>query len=184
MGERWVPMPGFESDYHLSDAGRVRRISSGRGGVPGRILSAPPDGRGYPRLKLRDRASGARVDVKVHRLVAAAFIGPCPAGLDVNHINGVKTDNRAANLEYVTRSENLLHAWRVTKAARCTAATAAKRETTRREAGLGRKVSAEQVRAIRARIAAGEARERVASAYGITPSNVTAIARRKTWRHV
>lgn len=44
-----------------------------------------------------------------HRVVAQAFIGPCPLGMQVNHINGCKTDNRAVNLEYVTAEANVEH---------------------------------------------------------------------------
>jgi hypothetical protein len=47
----------------------------------------------------------------VHRIVAAAFIGPCPDGLEINHKNGIKLDNRAENLEYTTRSANMKHAY-------------------------------------------------------------------------
>lgn len=48
----------------------------------------------------------------VHRLVWESVHGPIPRGLEINHINGIKTDNRIANLELVTRRENILHAYR------------------------------------------------------------------------
>lgn len=48
----------------------------------------------------------------IHRIVAACFIGSIPVGYEVNHINGIKTDNRASNLEIVTKSENTKHAYR------------------------------------------------------------------------
>ena len=48
-----------------------------------------------------------------HRLVWEAVHGPIPKGMELNHINGVKTDNRIANLELVTPSENALHAYRL-----------------------------------------------------------------------
>ncbi len=48
---------------------------------------------------------------KVHRLVALAFLGPPPKHKsDINHLNGVKIDNRPENLEYATREENVTHA--------------------------------------------------------------------------
>lgn len=48
----------------------------------------------------------------VHRVVYEAFVGPIPKGYDINHENGIKTDNRVENLTAVSRSENQLHAYR------------------------------------------------------------------------
>ena len=50
-----------------------------------------------------------RATVPIHRLVAEEHFGPCPPGKEVNHINGIKTDNRPENLEYVTKKENIRH---------------------------------------------------------------------------
>jgi hypothetical protein len=59
------------------------------------------DGRGYQKMKVGSQT------VKVHDLVAMAFIGPKPKNYDVDHINGDRLDNSPANLRYVTRSQNL-----------------------------------------------------------------------------
>jgi HNH endonuclease len=48
----------------------------------------------------------------VHQLVAEHFNGPCPDGLEVNHLNGWKSKNWASNLEYATPKQNIDHAWR------------------------------------------------------------------------
>lgn len=48
-----------------------------------------------------------------HRLIWESVNGPIPKGLEINHINGIKDDNRLVNLELVTRSENGLHAFRI-----------------------------------------------------------------------
>ena len=69
----------------------------------------------YLRLKLSNSDGGKTNPISVHRIVADQYI-PNPNKLkDVNHKNGIKIDNRPENLEWVTRSENLLHAYRTGK---------------------------------------------------------------------
>lgn len=116
VGERWRPIPGYEGLYQASSLGRVRSLPRAlprEGGTivryAGRLLTALPDGRGYLAVSLS--VPGERTKRRVHILVASAFIGPRPGRLDINHKNGVKTDNRAANLEYVSRSRNNEHAY-------------------------------------------------------------------------
>lgn len=63
---------------------------------------------GYRKVNLIER-SGEYVTQKVHILVAHAFLGPRPDGMDINHMDGNKAHNSWLNLEYVTRSANVLH---------------------------------------------------------------------------
>lgn len=74
-----------------------------------RLLNGWVHGTGYKRVCLR--LDNSDVHKYVHRLVLQAFLGDNP-GLQVNHKNGIKTDNRLSNLEWVTAAENLAHARR------------------------------------------------------------------------
>lgn len=65
--------------------------------------------RGYLKVGLTLRDGRPRT-FRVHTLVAEAFLGARPEGVDINHRNGIKTDNSITNLEYISRSENNLHA--------------------------------------------------------------------------
>ena len=118
MNESWKPVMGFEDLYEVSDKGRVRsldRYVPTKGNAlrlcRGRILRAGMRRQGYLQVVLvRDRA---RKNALVHRLVATAFL-PCndPRRIHVNHIDHNRSNNEAANLEWVTPSENLRHAIR------------------------------------------------------------------------
>src|SRR5262245_29251852 len=101
LTERWLPVVDYEGLYEVSDRGRVRALGVRRGRFPGGVLwqgktsPATP----YPRVELcRD---GVPRFHRVHVLVMRAFVGPRPPGQEIDHRNGVKTDNRLANLEYV-----------------------------------------------------------------------------------
>ena len=118
--EQWLPVPGFEGAYQVSDRGRVlsldRLDSIGRP-LRGRLMKTPLCGghhTKYPWVGLR--AKGKHFCGGVHQLVALAFIGPCPPRHQVNHVDGDKTHNRPGNLEYATGSRNLLHFHRILRA--------------------------------------------------------------------
>lgn len=98
-GERWLPIQKFEGRFLVSNFGRVWRS------LLNRIAPVHPGGdRGYLYVGL------GRAKFRLNRVVAAAFIGPSPAGAEVNHIDGDKLNNRADNLEYLTGNANMKHA--------------------------------------------------------------------------
>ena len=100
--EIYKGITGFPN-YLVSNLGKVKNKHSNK-------LLKPYLTRGYPRVSLYD-ANGKRYCKLLHRLVAEAFI-PNPDNLPVvNHISGIKTDARVSNLEWVSHSENLCHAF-------------------------------------------------------------------------
>ena len=106
--EEWRQVVGWDA-YDVSDLGRLRRVRPSKGTHVGRIGKVRTDSLGYVVFELRQDGRGR--EFKVHRLVAEAFIGPRPDGLEVNHKDGNKENNRPSNLEYVTRSQNCKHSW-------------------------------------------------------------------------
>lgn len=98
--EVWRPVVGYEKWYEVSNKGRVRRIG-------GKILKQRPNQQGYPLTTIC--TNGKVRTIAVHRMVAKAFV-PNPRGVKcVNHIDEVKTNNNAENLEWVTHTENNNH---------------------------------------------------------------------------
>ena len=98
--ELWKPVVGNESRYEVSSNGIIRNKKTQKS-VWYRITKF-----GYCYIRLYVDG-GKSKNYMVHRIVMAAFVGPIPHKHDVDHVNGVKTDNRVENLEYVTRSENI-----------------------------------------------------------------------------
>lgn len=108
--EEWRSVIGYEGYYDVSNFGNVRRIMSGHGAVVGKILKSHTSNGGYRMVSLcRDCK---KEDRSIHSLVAEAFIGT-PGGKQVNHIDGIKTNNSSENLEYLTCSENHSHAYAI-----------------------------------------------------------------------
>ena len=98
--ETWKSVVGYEGLYEVSDLGRVKSLWYGRE----KILKPQKDGWGYPHVILCK--DGKKKTLKVHRLVAEAFI-PNPNNLaTVNHKDEVKTNNIVSNLEWMSQQDN------------------------------------------------------------------------------
>ena len=178
----WRAVAGYDGFYEVSDDGQVRsvdrRIQLGRPPTGrqrkltlrrGQPIAVHPDAQGYRTVQLN---RGGRYKFEfVHRLVAGAFIGPCPDGHEVNHKNGVKHDNRFENLEYATPQQNVLHRYRVLGIRRGN-------ENPRR------KLCEAQIPTIRALIQSGTTYKEVARRFNVSEGAIVNIMNGRSWSHV
>lgn len=166
--EIWKQIPGYEGLYSISNTGRCRTDKQGEGARAGKILAIGFNLGGYAQYTL-GKYGGRH---QAHKLVLLAFVGQRPEGYEINHLNGVKADNRLENLEYCTRSENGLHLTRVL----------GKR---RGESHGNAKITEDDVREIR-RLARETklTQAQIGAKFGITNKNVGYIVRMKAWPHV
>lgn len=105
MKEVFKNLNGYENLYQISNLGNVKSIKR-----PTHILLKFRDnGKGYNVSALF--LKGVRKNIKTHRLVAFNFIPNPQNKPQINHINGIKSDNRVVNLEWCTQSENSIHSF-------------------------------------------------------------------------
>lgn len=108
--EEWRHVVGYEGVYAVSSHGRIMRVAPGQRTRPGLIRKQVPRGEGgYLGIRLRDKETGRERSHFIQVLVAAAFLGPKPPGMQVNHLDTNKHNNRLDNLEYATPKRNVEH---------------------------------------------------------------------------
>lgn len=100
--EEWKPVVGYENNYEVSNLGRVR--SQSRRGTRGGILKPSPDIWGYLYVGLCK--NGEKETCQVHQLVMESFVGRCPDGCEVDHIDWNPSNNRLDNLSYQPKGIN------------------------------------------------------------------------------
>jgi hypothetical protein len=186
--EHWADAVGHEGCYQVSDLGNVRSLPRTVARTDGRTmrkqgfaLKPRPNQAGYLRVSL----NMPQRDRYIHALVAEAFIGPRPAGMDVNHIDGNKSNNAACNLEYCTRKANINHAvglGLINPGLRPLSVYA------RGDSHANAILTESIVRKMRADYVAQGGRrgfiKETAEALGVSQSNISMILGRKTWKHV
>jgi len=114
MEEEWRDVVGYEGLYQVSNLGRIKSIAKGKGRRSGRILINCFDAYGY--LLCSFCRNGVPIKVKVHRIVAFAFLNPplfTGERYVVDHINGDRSDNNVENIRFVTHRYNVTEGFRV-----------------------------------------------------------------------
>ncbi len=173
--ELWMPIPDL-SGYDVSNLGRVRswwyprRSSKASGFMSSPRLMKPYYHYGYPQVILhKNRKPYSR---KIHRLVALSFVSNPMNKPHINHINCVRSDARADNLEWVTPKENMAHAVSVGRF---------KHRGSQKNVS---KLTEEQVLSIRERAARGEYHRIIAADFNVDRSLIGLISRRRIWTHI
>lgn len=172
--ETWKAVIGYEGIYEVSDLGNLRRIIPWWNGRAWRNPTGclkPQPSRKYKHVSLYK--DGVCVQVTIHSIVAAAFIGPVPLGKQINHKNGVHADNKVLNLEYLTPSENQTHARRVLKVGN--------QDGSKNPAA---KLTESEVLDIRRHYESGNTMDDIAKTFRVHRATVSDAIHRRTWKHI
>ena len=165
MCERWLGIKNFP-EYKISNLGRVKSFKRSKP----YILIPVIDKDGYLIVTLR----GSKIkNVKIHRLVCSHFIYNPLNKPQVNHINGIKSDNSAKNLEWVYPKENTRHAFKINKMQFCVGSN-----------HHLSKFSELDVKTIKQLHILGSNKSEIAKHYGVSNSTIGRIINNKTWRHL
>lgn len=169
--ENWKPVAGFEM-YQISDQARVRSLHDGRKFKAGHIMSPKLGKWGYFYVNLYENGKFSKT-LKIHRMVAVAFVPNPENKPDVNHKDGNKQNNLPANLEWVTESENVIHAF---------ATGLHSGDRMRGEKNGYAKLTEENVREILRLRADGS--KSLAERFQVSRPHINLILSGKTWKHL
>ncbi len=178
QNEEWRPITGYEGLYEVSSLGKVRSLDhvvKNRYSFAlrhGRILKQSPDRAGYLQVHLSKKNDVSTE--KVHRIVAATFLGlPPTPDAQVNHLDFTKSNNVVNNLEWCSRQVNHRHA---VDGGRLDGAISSKR---------AKKLTSEIVLQIRAANANGEGGSRIlARRFNLSAATVQKILNRNIWARI
>lgn len=168
----WKPIPSLKK-YEASNTGLIRNSETLK------VLKPQNNIFGYYAMTCRPEPY-KQTNVRVHRAVAEAFLGECPDGYVVNHIDGNKHNNNIDNLEYVTSSENNQHAYDTgLKVANMT------NVIKKGEEHYLSKVSEEQaIEILKYFYQTGYGSRKIAKHFNISRGTVDGIIRNRTWKHL
>ncbi len=160
MEELWKSISNYEN-YKVSNYGRVKNVKNGKEKILKSQLT--PNGYQIVGLSLNSKA----ITKTVHRLVAQSFIENYEEKETVNHINGIKTDNRVENLEWCTKSENTKHAFKnlhiITNGIKT------------------RKISINEIDKIKNLYFLGNTQKEISKIYGVHQSTISYLLNNKTY---
>ena len=163
--ETWIAVPGREGEYEVSDLGRVRSLDREViHQMKGKLLRPGRSSNGYPSVVMGQKDSRT-----VHSIVAAAFLGPCPAGQQVRHRDGDRANPAVVNLLYGTPVENRADAERHQTVVKGSQYRSAKLT----------EAKARRIRALRGKVS----QSILARRFGVSPATVQAVHDGRTWRH-
>src|SRR5262245_24203996 len=163
--EIWLPVPEWEL-FEVSNLGRVRSLRSGR------LMHQQKNRCGYFQVLFSCLPERRKLKY-VHQLVAAAFIGERLPGFQTNHKDGIKTNNHASNLEYVTQSANAKHALAL-----------GLQQILHGERRGHAKLRDSDIPYIRHLLAIGMSQPEIAKIFAVSRGTIGDIHRNKKWRHV
>ncbi len=176
--EEWKDVEGYEGLYKISNLGRVvslpKEIKCNANGSTyiskDKVLKGCMSVAGYKVVRLKNKFGESKLEY-IHRLIGANFIAGRKDGYSINHINGIKKDNRVDNLEWVTHKQNMTHAYETGL-------------TNRGEECAYSLLTESDVIEIRALYQKGVSQKDLGGIYNVSRSCIYKVVNYKTWKHV